>query len=248
MRIEPFTIGNYVHVYNRGNRKAEIVQSEQDEWRFMQALRFFNDSNSSQNILRNIFGVLPISDTNKLKRAPESVFELGWPKNWPEKDPLVKILCYCLLPNHFHLLLKEIRKGGISKFMQKLGIGFTNYFNLKYGEVGRLFQGPYKGRTITDDLYLQYLSVYIQVINVLELFPRGLEKALQNISEALKFVEKYPFSSYQDFIGLRKSLIIDKDILGEVFPTPEDYKGFVYDAIRGKKYEVLGDLKLEKEK
>lgn len=250
MRVEPFTIGNYIHVYNRGNRKAEIVRSDQDKWRFMQALRFFNDSHLSQNILRDILGGMLVSDTNrlinKLKRVPESVFELGWPPNWPEKNPLVKILCYCLLPNHFHLLLKEIREGGISKFMQKLGIGFTNYFNLKHNEVGRLFQGPYKGRTITDDIYLQYLSVYIQVINVLELFPGGLYKALQDINQALKFVEKYPFSSYQDFIGFRKSLIIDKDILSEIFSTPEEYKRFVRDVMKGKKYEMLGDLKLEK--
>ncbi len=249
MRIEPFTTGDYVHVYNRGNRKAEIVRSDQDKWRFMQALRFFNDIHSSQNVLRDVLGIMSVSDTdklaNKLKRAPESVFELGWPPNWSEKDPLVKILCYCLLPNHFHLLLKEICEGGISKFMQKLGIGFTNYFNLKYDEVGRLFQGSYKGRTITDDIYLQYLSAYIQVINVLELFPGGLKEAFKNINKALKFVEKYPFSSYQDFVGLRGSLIIDKDILGEIFPRPQDYKEFVKDIIKGKKYEVLGDLKLE---
>jgi len=233
MRIEPFTIG----------KKAKIVRSDQDKWRFMQALRFFNDSNSSQNVLRNILNIMPVSDTDR--RMPKSVFELGWPPNWPKKKPLVKILCYCLLPNHFHLLLKEIREGGISKFMQKLGIGFTNYFNLKHNEVGRLFQSSYKGRTITDDIYLKYLSVYIQVINVLELFPGGLKEAFKNTGKALKFVEKYPFSSYQDFIDLRKSLIIDKDILGEIFPSSKNYKEFVCEAIKGKKYELLDDLKLE---
>ena len=240
MRIEPFTIEDYVHVYNRGNRKAEIVRDEKDKWRFMQALRFFNDSHSSVNLLRQISLL-----KSNFNRQMESVFDTGWPRNWPEKDPLVKIICYSLIPNHFHLLLKEIREGGISKFMQKLGTGYTNYFNLKYQEVGRVFQGSYKGRTIKDQLYLEYLSVYIQVINVLELFPGGLKKALENIDEALKFTEKYPFSSYQDFIGLRKSLIIDKDILGERFPTTEDYKKFVRDVIEARKYGILGDLTLE---
>lgn len=246
MRVEPFTIGDYVHVYNRGNRKLDIVLDEKDKYRFMQSLRFFNDANLSQNILRDILqhsNSLLVSDTNRLF---ESVFELGWPKNWPERKPLVKILCYCLIPNHFHLLLKEIIEGGISKLMQKLGIGFTNYFNLIHQEKGRLFQGSYKGKTIGDDQeYLQYLSVYIQVINVLELFPGGLTKALENIDEALKFVEQYPFSSYQDFIGRRKSLIIDKDVLGEIFSTPDQYKEFVRDVLQSKKYEVLGDLKME---
>ena len=247
MRIDSFTIGDYIHVYNRGNRKAEIVRSNKDKWRFMQALRFFNDSHSSQNILRDILRHrLSVSDTDK-RRLPESVFELGWPKNWPEKDPLVKILCYCLVPNHFHLLLKEIREGGISKFMQKLGIGYTNYFNLRHDEVGRVFQGAYKGRRIKEDIYLEYLSVYIQVINVLELFPGGLEKALKDIDGALKFVEEYPFSSYRDFIGLRKSLIIDKDILGKLFSTSEKYKRFVRDMLKTKKYEyeLLPNLKID---
>ena len=247
MRIEPFIVGDYIHVYNRGNRKAEIVRSEEDKWRFMQALRFFNDSHSSQNILRNISSMpskkrLSESDSDR----PKSVFGTGWPPNWPEKDPLVKILCYCLMPNHFHLLLKEIREGGISKFMQKIGVGYTNYFNLKYQEVGSLFQGAYKGRTVEDNQsYLEYLSVYIQVINVLELFPGGFEKALEDIDEGLRFVEKYQFSSYQDFIGLRKSLIIDKDILGKIFPNSDDYREFTVSVIKGKRYEILEDLKLE---
>lgn len=247
MRVEPFTVGSYVHVYNRGNRKLEIVLDEKDKWRFMQAIRFFNDINSSQHILRDISrnsisnsSKWSVSDTDHINQQIESVFELGWPKNWPERKPLVKILCYCLVPNHFHLLLKEIIEGGISKFMQKLGIGLTNYFNLVHQVEGRLFQGSYKGKTIGDDQqYLQYLSVYIQVINVLELFPGGLAKAFENIDEALKFVEQYPFSSYQDFIGLRKSLIIDKDILEEIFLTPKQYKEFVYDVLTARQYEEV---------
>lgn len=242
MRVEPFTVGNYVHVYNRGHHKDKIVRSDKDKWRFMQALRFFNDKNSSLNILRHLKFVLGSEST---KKQAESVFELGWPKDWPEKNPLVKILCYCLVPNHFHLLLKEIREGGISRFMHKLGTGYTNYSNLKYQEVGGVFQGSYKAKTITKNIHLEYLSAYIQVINVLELFPGGLEKALEDINGASKFVEEYPFSSYQDFIGLRKSLIIDKDILGEIFPTPKGYEEFVRDVIKGKEYEILGDLKID---
>lgn len=227
----------------------EIVRSEQDKWRFMQSLRFFNDNHFSQNILRDILNAsknesLLESNTNRL---PESVFELRWPKNWPERDPLVKILCYFLGENHFHLLLKEIREGGISKFMHKLGTGYTNYFNIRHQEIGRLFQGSYKGRTVGEELYLEYLSVYIQVINVMELFPGGLKKALGNIDKGLKFAEKYLFSSYPDYVGLRKSLIIDKDILGERFLTPGDYRKFVREVIEGRKYDLLEleDLRLE---
>lgn len=225
MRKEPFGLGDYVHVFNRGNRKMEIARDGSDKWRFLQTLRFFNDSSSSQNILRKL------SRSKSDFDRPDSVFKMGWPPDWPEKDPLVKILCYCLMPNHFHLLLKEIRDGGISKFMQKLGTGYTNYFNIKYQEAGSLFQGGYKARVINNKNYLMYLSVYIQVMNVLELFPGGIQVAVKNLNKALKFVQEYPFSSYADYVDLRKSFIIDKDILGEIFSKPGDYKKFVREAI-----------------
>ena len=253
MRKELFTVDNYVHVYNRGNRKEEIVRTTADKWRFLQALRFFNDSNSSQNILRKVIEMnmekssegLSAPGADRLNKA-ESVFETGWPPNWPKKDPLVKILCYCLMPNHFHLLLKEIREGGISKFMHKFSGGYTGYFNFKHQEVGRVFQGPYKAKLVDEEMYLKYLSVYIQVINVLELFPGGLPAAFKNLKKAMKFVEEYLFSSYADHIGLRRSLIIDKDVLEELFSTPEDYKSFVYDVLSTKDiFGILGDLKME---
>ncbi len=251
MRKQPFTIDSYVHVYNRGNRKTEIVRAVADNWRFLQSLRFFNDSHSSTHILRQLeLAGLAVSDTAKptISREFESVFEMGWPPNWPEKDPLVKILSYCLMPNHFHLLLKEIRKGGISKFMQKLGIGYTNYFNLKYQEVGKVFQGGYKAKLVNEEMYLKYLCIYIQVINVLELFPGGLKTALKSPKDAMKFVDDYPFSSHLDYAGLRKSLIIDKDVLGEFLPTSEDYRKFAHDSVIAKDfYQILEkeDLRLE---
>lgn len=254
--------GEYYHIYNRGNRKEDIFYGEKDMWRFLQSLRFFNDSHSSLNILRTIktSNKLLTSDVNRQGNSvfagaiarSNSVFELGWPPKWPEQEPLVKILCYCLLPNHFHLLLKEIRQDGISKFMQKIGIGFSKYSNIKYENVGRLFQGPYQLKLIKEQTYLEYLTVYIQVINVLELFPGGLEAALKDLTKAIAFVDNYIFSSHPDYAGLRKSLIIDKDILGKIFPNPEDYKEHARQTLRGVNlppdkniYQFLSNLTLE---
>lgn len=253
MRVEPHTVGSYLHVYNRGTRKTKIVRDIKDKWRFMQSLRFFNDSYSSLNVLYQLQKMQRKSSGVKSDFTPqtgftsqnmESIFQMGWPKNWPRKDPLVEILCYSLVPNHFHLLLKEIRLDGISKFMQKIGSGFTNYFNTRHKETGNLFQGGYKGKLVKEQDYLEYLSVYIQVINVLELFPGGLKNALRNFDKALKFVEHYPFSSYPDYIGLRNSLIINKDVLGEIFSTPKKYKEFAYDTAKNKRYELLEELNL----
>lgn len=261
-----FVIGEYYHIYNRGNRKEKIFLNEKDMWRFLQAIRFFNDVHSSNHILRQIESaelvkpVVKLDFTNSAKQkdinsfhiSKSSVFDLGWPKNWPEKDPLVKILCYCLLPNHFHLLLQEICKGGISKFMQKIGTGFSKYSNIKYQNVGRLFQGLYKAKIIIEQRYLEYLMVYIQVINVLDLFPGGLDKAIKNPKKARSFIDNYSFSSHPDYAGLRNSLIIDKDILGKIFSTPKKYKEFVNQVLAGKSSlngknisHILGELTME---
>lgn len=219
-----------------------ITYDEKDRWRFLQILRYFNDVKSSVNILRDLQSALK-SDFND---DAESVFKIGWPKEWPGHKPLVKILCYCLMPNHFHLLLKEIRRGGVSRFMHKLGVGYTNYFNIKNEEVGSVFQGGYKARVVDTDMYLKYLSVYIQVMNPFELYGSGVKKAFLEPNKALNFSLSYPFSSLPDYIGGRKSLIIDKDILGDFFPTAKSYREFIHDSIKARDLdEILGVLKID---
>lgn len=103
MRLEPDTIGDFVHIFNRGIREMPIVNSESDKWCFLKILRYLNSQYFSKNIFREIEFLMKSTDLK--------LFE--WPKNWPDFKPLVKIVAYCLMPNHFHLLLKEIIKGGI---------------------------------------------------------------------------------------------------------------------------------------
>lgn len=216
MRKELFTIGSYVHVYNRGNRKQPIVRSASDRWHFLQMLYYFNNEISVIN---------PFKD---LKNRLNSTFNyrLIWPKEWTSQKRLVKIIAFSLMENHFHLLLKEIREDGIALFMQKFGTGMANYFNAKYREVGRLFQGPYKAKVVDRDEYLKYLSVYIQVKNPFELYPKGFKSGIKNFDEAFEWTAKYPYCSLADYVGKRNSPIISKDILGEMFEVPEKYKEF----------------------
>ena len=225
MRKEPFSVGSFVHVYNRGNRKQAIVRSVKDRWHFLQMLYYFNHEKSIPNTFR-VLKTLLKSDFNS---------RLIWPKVWRERKPIVKILSFSLLENHFHLLLKEIKEGGITMFMRKLGTGMTNYSNVKYQESGRLFQGAYRARLVDEDNYLKYLSVYIQFKNVLDLYPGGAEKAFQNFDHAFEFVLQHPYGSLADYAGDRNSLIIDKDLLGELFSKKKDYKNFCKDCLFGSK-------------
>ncbi|MEK7121632.1 MAG: transposase [Patescibacteria group bacterium] len=218
MRKEPFGLNDYVHVYNRGNRKQPIVIDNKDRYRFLQYLYYFNTEVTPPNPFRGLL---------------KSDF-YSWPDEWPPRKPIVKILCFILLNNHFHLLLQEIVNGGITLFMRKLGTGMTNYFNTKYQESGRLFQGAYKARTVNNDEYLKYLSVYIQVKNLFEIYPKGFKKALQEFDKAFDWAVQYPFSSLSVY-NLNKanntSSIITKDILSEIFPNTHGYKEFSKDCI-----------------
>lgn len=127
-------------------------------------------------------------------------------------------------------------------FMRKLGTGMTNYFNTKYQETGRLFQGAYKARLVDKDIYLRYLSVYVQVKNPFELYVGGLEKAAKEFDKAFEFAVNYPFCSLADYAGKRKSPIIDKDLLEELFLSPKEYKKFARECILGMNLEEkLGD-------
>jgi putative transposase len=221
MRKEPFTIGNFVHVYNRGNRKQPIVIDEKDRWHFLQMLYYFNTEKTPPNPFQELRHNLK-SDFNH---------KLIWPKEWPPRQPIVTILAFVLMKNHFHLILKEIKKEGIALFMQKLGTGMTMYFNKKYDESGRLFQGAYKARCVNEDSYMRYLSVYIQVKNIFELYPGGLRKAVQNFDKAFDWAAQYPYASLGDYFTDRNSPIISKDILGELFSDSEEYKEFARECV-----------------
>jgi len=232
MQREKITIDSFVHVYNRGNRKQLIVRDQKDKQHFLEMLYYFND----EFIAINPFRSLLKSNLNRF----------DWPLDWPKRKPLVKIITFSLLENHFHLFLKEIQEGGITKFMRRLGTGMANYFNTKYQEVGSLFQGSYKMKIVDEETYFKYLSVYIQVKNVFEMYPGGLRMAIKDFDKAYEWAIKYPYASLVDYVSEKDSSIIDKDILGELFSNPEEYKKFAKQCLVGMNLsDKLGKLTLE---
>jgi putative transposase len=227
MRKEPFFVGDFVHVFNRGNRKQEIVRDERDRKYFLQALYYFNNSHSILNIFRDLNDLFRF-DLNKM----------NWPKEFPERNPLVKIHAFLLKDNHFHLILEEIKEGGVSEFMRKLSTGMTCRFNKKYSESGKLFQGSYKARRVDRDNYLQYLNVYIHVKNVFEIYRGGIENAMKNFDDAYEFAINYPYSSLSIYEGKKPILakIISTDWLSEAFKDNE-FKEFASNCIEAVGFE-----------
>ena len=155
---------NFYHIYNRGVDKRIIFNNEMDYKRFIFSLFLFNDDN--QNFIypnkKNLD--LQITNINNMKRKP-----------------LIDILQWTLMPNHFHLLVRQREEVGISQFMQKLGTGYTLYFNNKQERTGRLFQGSFKAKLIETDSYLTQLAAYIVLNPIKLIFPNYKEKKTNRI-------------------------------------------------------------------
>lgn len=240
-RKEPFGVGDYVHLMKRGARGSNIKGELDDAWRTLLMLCHFNDEFEPRNFFRDLSRE---KIANTMRR----------PSVWPAKTPIVSVLAFTLLDNHIHLLLREMREGGVEKFIRRLGTGMAMHFNKKYKEKGALFQGPYKSVMVDTDEYLRHLAVYIMVKNVFEMYPNGgLQGALTEFEEAWEWAAKYPYSSLGDYVGVRSSPIIEKDVLGEIFEKPADFKKFakqtmaMYEEVDGEHIDpVLGDLGLER--
>ena len=215
------------HVFNRGVEKRLIFSSDKDRLRFIHDMYVFNDSNPYENWGRDY----------------EQMKEVGLPS---EREKMVEILAFALMPNHYHLMLRGLTENGITEFMRKLGTGYTNYFNTKYDRVGPLFQGKYKAVLIKDQRQFMHLPYYIH-LNPLDLIDKKWrDERMANVKKAQQFLETYKWSSYQNYIGKENfSDVIDKEFLSEFFDGPEQYKKDMFEWVKDGNLEEISDIALE---
>ncbi|MEK7137994.1 MAG: transposase [Patescibacteria group bacterium] len=232
MRKEPFGIGDYVHVYNRGNKKLPIVKDDKDRQHFIQILFYFNTEQTPPN---------PFHDLKKLRL---NLNWLIWPEHWKPRKPIVNILAFILMENHFHLILEEVVENGIAKFMQRLGTGMTMYYNKRHQETGALFQGSYKAKIIDNDVYLKYINIYIQIKNCFELYGGGFEKAMKEFDKAYVWATKFPYGSLSHYQNKMSSTILDKELFYKLFKSTKDHRNFSKECILDLE-KRLGDLTIE---
>ncbi len=204
-----FAPGEFYHVYNRGTEKRQIFTSRSDRDRFLALLYFANQTN-------------PVD----LKLQGRTLLEIVEHRTGKQ---LIEIAAYCLMPNHFHILIREIENGGMSKFMQKLTTGYTMYFNRKNHRNGSLFQGKFKAIHIADDRYLRYLISYIHLNPIKLIEPKWKEEGIINKMRAEQYLEKYSQSSYLDYLGKERleKIILTREALPEYFSSVNDFKTFV---------------------
>jgi len=210
MRVEPYAIDSIIHVTKRGVRGMDIVRDSDDQWRYVRSLLLLNDTHTDPNWHR--------------EAAAVGIFER--PAHWPEHKPLVRILAWTLLSNHFHLLLQEICEGGTAKFMQRLGGSMSLCSNLKYKEQGSIFQSAYHARVVERDAHLNYLAFYILIKNVLEMYPGGLKAALASFDDAWEWAVRYPFSSLPGVISGKPTPITGDvdELIAEIIGRGDSFK------------------------
>lgn len=202
-----FSINEFYHIYNRGTERRLIFLDKNDYHRFEKLLYLCNSENSI--VFRDI--------------SVGKVYEHDRGKT------IVDIGAYCLMPNHFHLLLHEKTEGGISIFMQKVLTAYSSYFNKKYARTGSLFEGVFKATHADTDEYLKYLFSYIHLNPVKIIDPKWKENGITDRSAAKKYLAGYSHSSYLDHVGTKreegKILIIDA--FPQYFVDIKDFSQFI---------------------
>lgn len=182
------------HVLNRGVDKRNVVMDDFDRFRFVHSLFVFNDTHV-------------LNPNHGRKGEVLKAFD---------RDPLVYIHAWCLMDNHYHLLVSPINDDLklLSQFIKKLNMGYARYFNERHERSGYLWQGKYKKIHIEKDAHFLYIPFYIH-LNPLDFISKSWRSgSIDNIESAVEFLTQYRWSSYQDYSGEKNfSSVIYKELL-----------------------------------
>ena len=199
-RIFSFAEGEYYHIYNRGTDRRIIFIDNVDRQRFIDLLYLSNS-------------VAPV-DIRLVRKYNHSVFDVV------RENLLVYIGVYCLMPNHFHILLTPALENGITIFMQKVLTGYSMYFNKRHSRHGVLFEGRFKARHVNYDEYLKYLFSYIHLNPVKLIQSDWKDVGIRDIAKVKKYLDGYKYSSLHDYFGERvEGSILDREKFPEYFSS-----------------------------
>lgn len=196
--------GEYYHLFNRGNAYQPIFLNIRDYRRFLTTLDYYRYFSPPLRLSKYL-----LMGKEQREKIIASLGQKG--------DFMVEIICLCLIPNHFHLLLKQSEEKGISRFMSLLQNSYTKYFNVKRKRVGSIFQGQFKAVRVETDEQLIHLSRYIHL--------NPYSSFLVKSTEELK---TYPWSSFSDYLGKNQYSFLKKKLISDFFKSSEDYQKFVF--------------------
>lgn len=209
-RYIEFSIGEFYHVYNRGNDKKRIFSDSHDYERFMKLLFICNGRKPI--VYKSVRG----ATLDEIDRGEE----------------LVDIGAYCLMPNHFHLLLHEKQENGLTDFMRKLNTAYAMYFNRRHKRTGSLFEGTFRAEHADTDEYLQYLFAYIHLNPVKLIDQEWKKRGLRDMAATKAYLKKYKYSSYVDYISdddREESAILNRGAFPAYFSSKKEFQDYLND-------------------
>lgn len=218
LRKEEFVPGQYYHIYNRTVFNLPEFKNIKSAERLIHAFLLANSdvSTSAFRFLRN---------------NPFATIKDAW-EIIEDSKKLVDVLCYVIMPNHYHLLLKERVDGGISSFVHKCNISIAKYINTKKERKGPLFESLFKSKHISTNEYLLHLSLYIH-LNPLDFLKGKAWRAhgSKNWTEAKKKLLDYPWSSLRTFLdkSCEDKVLSGTEIISGQFENSREYERFLRD-------------------
>ena len=223
LRKVAFAPGNFYHIYNRGTDKRKIFLGQRDYLRFLVSLYICNSTE-------------PVSMTDLLLPQGRTLRDLFDEKR---KDTIVDIGAYCLMPNHFHLLVKEKIENGITTFMRKVSTSHVMYVNKRNDRSGNLFQGRFKAEMADTDEYLKYLFAYIHLNSVKLIEPKWREEGIQKMDAVKNFLDNYEWSSYSAYAKKSKTdPILNTKEFPEYFNNTKEFNDFIGDCLNYPNEEI----------
>lgn len=206
MRYENFAENEHYHIFGRGVNKEKIFIDERDRVRFIFLMTHFQSPTRIYNISWYIESFIKKGSFSTKEDRVKDIL----------KKRSVELVAFALMPNHFHILVRNLEDGVLSVYMHRVLTAYSKYFNAKYNKKGHVFESPFKAVHTKNNTQLLHLSAYIHK-NPKEL--RGWENNY----------DKYPYSSYQDYIGLNRwGNFLSTDIVLKQFKDQTKYKDFVF--------------------
>ena len=228
-RKENFLNGEIYHLTSKTIDENLLFKNINDYFRGIYSIYEFNNAKPVEIWKRRRDRII--------EKKREKLGDIGSPTILDERDKFIEILAFCFMPNHFHLLVKQLKDKGISKFMQKVGIGLGKYFNDRYERKGHVFQDAFKSVLIKDNDQFMAVVPYIFTNPIALIEPGWKEHGIRNhsVKEVIKFLENYKWSSYQDCSGIKNFPYVTKrDFLLEVTGGERGVKDAVENWIKNK--------------
>jgi len=215
-RKEKFVPGEYYHVYSRTILNLPEFEDYETALKLSQAFLLANSTESTK-----AFDYLR-TDLNANWRKS---IEIAW-----RGDRLVDIVAYAIMPDHYHLLVKEIKENGVTQFLQKCNTSVAKYINTKKERRGPLFESRFKAKHINSNKYLLHLSLYIHLNPLDFLDSKNWRRGdLKNWDLKKKKLLKYPWSSLRSFLynDFEDPILSGTEIVSDQFKNKKDYDLFL---------------------